>query len=264
MILLPTLQRFYTFTSQWNLGLKSKKVGLAVLSYLGGFFKHPNDVLNLADNEEYKKRFAILYSHLLGTSATFYSWKGLQKKEYEPLYGRAKYFWGSILIALQNEWVISIAKCFEKSSYSRRNEVISVHALLKHYLRGHTDSSKADKVKALLTKHKKVISNIYQLRHKLAHIDAKYFDNPSEFLKKYPVNYGEVEDLLADFASLLSSLNPESGHGYSLDNFVKTPEWEAGHAMDEINFYIQEEKKHLDKFSAGETNDPFLLPRKTP
>ncbi len=117
-------------------------------------------------------------------------------------------------------------------------------------------------MKALLKKHERVISNIYQLRHKLAHIDAKYFDNPSGFLKKYPVDYGEVEDLLADFADLLSSLNPESGIGYSLDNFVKTPEWEAVRAMDEISFYVQEEKKHLDRFSAGETDDPFLLPRK--
>ncbi len=64
----------------------------SVLSYLRRVFKFPNDVLSLADNEEHKKRFAVLYSHLLGTSATFYSWKGLQKKDYEPLYGRAKYF----------------------------------------------------------------------------------------------------------------------------------------------------------------------------
>lgn len=233
-------------------------------NFLRGVFKLPNDVLNLVDNEEYKKRFATLYSHLLGTSATFYSWKGLQKNEYQPLYNRAKYFWGSVLIALQNEWVIGLAKCFEESSYSRRNEVISVHALLKHYLRRQTDSSKADKVKTLLKKHKRVISNIIQLRHKLAHIDAEYFNNPIDFLKKYPVDYGEVQDLFADFETLLSSLNPKSGVGYSLSNYVKTPEWEAGHAMDEIQFFVEKEKEHLERYSAGETDNPFLLPGKAP
>jgi len=237
---------------------------LSVLSYLRGVFKLPNNVLNPADDDEYKKRFATLYSHFLGTSATFYSWKGLQKSDYQPLYNRAKYFWGSVLTALQNEWIISLAKCFEESSYSRRNEVISVHALLKHYLQRHTDSNKAAKVKALLKKHKRVISNITQLRHKLAHIDAEYFNNPSDFLKKYPVDFGEVQDLLADFEDLLSSLNPESGVGYSLNNYVKTPEWEAGHVMDEIQFFVDEEAKHFERYSAGETDNQFLPSRKTP
>lgn len=240
--------------------MKNRLIGW-ILSSLG-VRDLENSVLNPAENKEYEKRFAILYHHLLGVSATFYSWKGLQKKDYEPLYGREKYFWGSVLIALQHEWIIGITKCFEESSYSRRNEVISVYALLKHYLRKHSDSGKAEKLKVLLKKHKKVISNIAELRHKIAHIDAEYFNNPSEFLNRYPVDYGEVEELLGDFGVLLSSLNPASGVGYSLMSFVETPELEAAQTMDKIQFFAQEEKKHLERYQSGETDNPFLLQRK--
>jgi hypothetical protein len=111
------------------------------------------------DKSEYKARFDSLYSNLLGACATFYTWKGLQDKNYEPAYGRAIYFWSATLIALQNEWLLSLAKCFEESSFSKQNKVISVYALLKH----HPDSARAKQVEDFLKKHSKVIQPISRL-----------------------------------------------------------------------------------------------------
>ena len=213
------------------------------------------------DKSEYKDRFDSLYSNLLGACATFYTWKGLQDKSYEPTYGHAIYFWSATLIALQNEWLLSLAKCFEESSFSKRNKVISVYALLKH----HPDSARAKQVEDFLKKHSKVIRPISRLRdNQLAHFNAKHLKNPAKLLKRFPIDYGEVEDLLNGFPELISLLNPaEERISYGLDNYTKTPEYEAKHIMTKIQHFDHLEKEHLDKFVSGEINDPFYPPRKT-
>lgn len=212
------------------------------------------------NNIEYKNRFNSLYSNLLGACATFYTWKGFQDKSYESIYGRAIYFWSATLIALQNEWLLSLAKCFEESSFSKRNKIISVYALLKY----HPDSARAKHVEDFLKKHSKVIRPISRLRdNQLAHLNAKHLKNPTKLLKQFPIDYGEVEDLLKGFPELISLLNPESGIGYGLDNYTKTPEYEAKHIMTKIQHFDHLEQGHLDKFVSGEIDDPFYPPRKT-
>ncbi|MDO8481551.1 MAG: hypothetical protein Q7S75_00535 [bacterium] len=203
---------------------------------------------------EYKDRFDRLYSNLLGACAAFYTWKGLQEKSYESVYSREVYFWSATLIALQNEWLLSLAKCFEESSYSKRNKVISVYALLKH----HPDPARAQEVKGFLGKHKKVIGPISRLRdNQLAHLNAEHLKNPTKLLKKFPIDYGDVEDLFNDFPILFSALNPTSGIGYGLDNYTKQPVYEAKHTMTKIQHFNKLEKEHLDKFVAGEIDNPM-------
>jgi hypothetical protein len=209
------------------------------------------------DSSEYKKRFDKLRGNLLGTCDTFYSWKSLQNEDYQPIYDRAKYFWGAVLFALQNEWLLSLAKCFENSKHSKRGEVISVYALLKH----HPDPARREQGENLLERHSKVIDSISRLRnHQLAHLNAKHLADPSLLLKKFPINYGEVEGLFNDFPGLLSLLNPEPDVWYMLDNFTKTPEFEAMHMMKKIQFFDEKEKEHIGRFIAGEINDPHFPP----
>ena len=209
---------------------------------------------------EYKKRFNRLYSNLLGASAAFYAWKGLQNKNYESLYARANYFWGAVLIALQNEWLLGLAKCFEDSKYSKDGKVISVQALLAH----HPDSIRAGEVEDILRKHRKVILSISRLRdHQLAHLNAGHLASPSTLLKKFPIKYEEVEDLLKDFPEVISLLDPESGIYYVLDNYTKEPEREAKNIMEKISYFYKKEKEHLDKFVAGEVNNHSFPPEST-
>ncbi|MGE5541347.1 MAG: hypothetical protein ACM3TU_03670 [Bacillota bacterium] len=201
---------------------------------------------------EYKKRFDQLYSNLLGASATFYSWKSLQNKDYEPIYHKANYFWSATLLALQNEWLLSLAKCFEKSNFSERGQVISVQALLKH----HPDPSRRERAETLLKKHERVITSIARLRdHQLAHLNAEHLADPSKLLQRFPVQYDEVESLLEDLSELFTMLNPEPGHGYILDNYTKEPLREGKHTMEKIQYFDRKKEEYLDRFVAGEIND---------
>lgn len=203
--------------------------------------------------KEYKDRFDRLYSNLLGACDTFYSWKGLQNKDHEPIYDQAKYFWSAILIALQNEWLLSLARCFEDSRYSERDDVISVRALLKH----HPDPMRAQKVKEFLKRHEKVIVHISRLRdYQLAHLNAEHLATPGKLLQKFPIVYGEVEALLVDFPELFSLLNPDPGIGYVLDNYTKEPEREAKYTMTKIQYFDKKRKEHVDRFVSGEIDDP--------
>ena len=212
------------------------------------------------DKDEYKKRFDSLYSNLLGACATFYSWKGLQEKAYEEIYDGAKYFWGATLIALQNEWLLSLAKCFEDTKYTKDGKVISVQALLKH----HPDPVRSQKVAEFLKKHERVLASISRLRdHQLAHLNSEHLASPGKLLQKFPIVYGEIEALLQDFPSLFSLLNPESGVGYGLDNYTKEPEREAKYTMEKIKYFDKKRKEHLDRFVSGEINDPNFPPSET-
>ena len=210
------------------------------------------------NKSEYTRRFDRLYHHLLETCSAFYSWKGLQNKDFEPIYDKAKYFWSSVLIALQNEWLINLAKCFENSTYSEKNKVVSVYALLKH----HPDAIRSKMAMEIIEKHKNVISHVQILRHnQLAHLNANHLANPKKLLEKFPIKFGDIEDLISSFPELLSLLNPETGHGYQLINYTEEPEREAKHTMSEIQYFEREYNKHRERFLAGEIDDIKFPPK---
>lgn len=207
------------------------------------------------DPEEYKIRFDRLYSNLLGTCDTFYSWKSLQYEQYQPIFDAGKYFWGAVLISLQNEWLLSLAKCFEDSSFSKSDQVISVFGLLKY----HTDVARKTQAENLLHKHDKVLKAIARLRdHQLAHLNAAHLQQPHVLLGKFPIVFGEVEDLMNEFPTLFSLLNPEAGIGYILDNYTKEPEREGKYAMKQIQFFNKKREEHMQKYVSGEVESPFL------
>ena len=224
-----------------------------------GDFACHNAASNISmDKKEYSERFDRLYSNLLGACDNFYSWKGLQNKDYQPTYNRAKYFWSAVLVALQNEWLIGLAKCFEESRYSASDKVISVYALLRH----HPDADRKKETESLVKKHHPVIASISRLRdHQLAHLNAEHLAAPSVLLQKFPINYGEVEDLINDFPRLFTLLNPEPGNWYVLDNYTKEPEREARYTIEKIRFYDQKEKEHVDRYFAGDVDNPFFPPQ---
>lgn len=209
---------------------------------------------------EYKKRFDTLYHYLLEIYATFYSWKSLQDERYELFYDEAKYFWSAVLIALQNEWLLNLAKCFEDSNFAKHDIVISVQALLKH----HPDSSRATQVVAILNNHQAVINGILRLRdHQLAHFNADHLSDPKKLLERFPIPFSDVEDLLAQFPELISLMNPASGIGYSLDSFRTEPENEAKYLMEKLRWFKERHKEYMDDFIAGKVSDPFFPPRNT-
>jgi hypothetical protein len=75
-------------------------------------------------------------------------------------------------------------------------------------------------------------------------------------LQKFPIDYGEVEDLFKDFPKLLSYLNPTPEVGYVLDNYTAEPEHEARSIMRKLEYFDKKEAEHLKKFVNGEVDDP--------
>ncbi len=196
-------------------------------------------------SKKYIDNFEKLYSLFTEIYLTFYTWKGLQEKEYEPVFKKDSNFWGATLYALENSWLTGLAKAYENSRYSEKGTVISVYALLKEI----KDTDKVRNVEKLLNKNTKAIKLVTALRHKqLAHNDVKHLLNPKKLLKSHVVKYGEIEDLINDSSKLLSLLNPEKGHGYSYQGFIEECISNSHSIVKKLKYYQKHKDLHVTKF----------------
>lgn len=202
---------------------------------------------------EYKKRFEKLYNRITEAIVVFNVWKGLQNKEFEPTFKKNNNFWLAVLRSLEDNYLTLLAKIFEKSKYSEQNKIISVYSVIKYQ----SDTERAAKARLILDKNQKVIKNIQILRHnKLAHDNASFAFNPSIVLEKFPIKYGEIEDLLKISNELLSALNPDSGHGYLFDTLTEDSQNDSRDIIKKLKYYSKRQKIHFDNLKKGMVSNP--------
>ena len=207
--------------------------------------------------KEYSEQFNKLYNLLTEACLNFYVWKGLQDKNFEKTFAENSYFWSAVLFSLENNWLTSLAKLYENSSFSKKAKIISVYALLPHQ----TDRMRAVKVQSILILNTNVIKNIKKLRdNQLAHNNAKHLLDPKVILKKFPINYGKVEQLLSATNQILSNLNPKTGHGHMYKMLVDDSENDGKQVVNKLEYHSKLNKAHLEKFRKGEVSSHRLPP----
>jgi hypothetical protein len=189
----------------------------------------------------YEDKFKQLQNLLLGAYETFYVWKALQKEEYNELFPVSNAFWVVTLPALQHEWFMGLARLFEDSSYSKSGAVVSVYSLIQE----HPLKERTEIANDFLNKNKVVINNIARIRdYRHAHNNADFLINSKDFEKRFPIKYGEIEDIFEFTDKMLGILHPEDGHGYSLDHMKEEAERHTSDVMVGLKYFYQKREEY--------------------
>ncbi|MDO8452831.1 MAG: hypothetical protein Q7S79_03715 [bacterium] len=184
---------------------------------------------------EYKSRFDKLYGFFTTAYLTFSTWQGLQDESYNELFEENPNFWNATLFSLQNTFLASLARIYEKSSFSKKDKVISVYALVP----SQKDAKRRSEAMQLLQKHAKIIKAVKALRdNQLFHNNAKHLLDPSKIHKKFPMTNGEIEELIESSGKLLSLLNPETYHEYLYQDFAEGCRQDSRSVVEKIRHFI--------------------------
>lgn len=212
------------------------------------------------NKKEYEKMFDKTYKFLSEIHLIFYVWKSLQIKDYENIYKKNNSFWLAVLRSLEYSWLSKLSKIYEDSSYSKIDckkdrQVLSIYLLVDF----HYDKVRAKKVRQILDKNQSVLKNLKKLRQKdLAHNDIKHTMNPQKLLKKYPVKYIEIENLLKESGEILSNLHVEEKHGFLFDWADKQYQDDVKYFVKKIKYFDNQHKDHFEKFKKGLIDDPVF------
>lgn len=206
----------------------------------------------------YKKVFNRLFNLFSDTHLHFYTSKALRNEKYEELYEMDNTFWIATLGALQNSWLSSLSKLYEKGQYTKINTdpnklVLSVYTLLEF----HTDVARKEKVQKILDNNITIIENIEKIRPKLiAHNDIKAILEPNKLLKQYSLNFEKIESLLKASEKILNNLSPNQKDKFSLIHEDKQYEKDIERFLNKIKYYKDKRGQHLDDFMFGKIDDP--------
>jgi len=204
----------------------------------------------------YTKKFDEFQKLLLNAYNTFAVWKALQNEEYNETYKKHTPFWSAVLYSLQESWLLALARLYEESNYSKAGRVISVSALILD----HPNQTRAKKAGTLLKENKTVLENIGKLRHhQLAHNNTAHLIDPKKLLTKFPIKYDEVDKIFKFTAELLSALNPQERHSYTLGSMDEA-KMSTKDLIKNIQYYQAKKREHLDKFTRGEIDSYKFLP----
>jgi hypothetical protein len=205
----------------------------------------------------YKQKFEQLQHLLLGAYATYYTWKALQKEEYNELYRINNDFWSAVIPALQHEWFIGLARLFEDSRYSKSGSVVSVFSLIAE----HPNKERAKEAGIFLDKNQKVLKNITRIRdHRHAHNNAEFLINPQDFEKRFSIKYAELDEIFEFSDRILSFLHPEDGHGYVLGHLREEAERDTKDVMDGLEYFNTKRKEHREKWVKDGIGSPAFPP----
>jgi hypothetical protein len=200
------------------------------------------------DPKEYKRRFEKAYARLVEAHGFFFVWRALQKKEYEPLWKGTANFWGAVIPALDQSWMLALAKIYENSSHSKNDTVISIYSLVEHQ----ADAQRKAAAQKLLDSKEDLLKNIGIVRHHiLAHTNAEHKVTREELFKKYPIKYKEIEELFAMTEQLFHLLHPEPNHGLSMEGFNEKCGKDVELVMKKLKYYNDERLKHFEKIKEG-------------
>jgi len=142
----------------------------------------------------------------------FYVYKKLQNQKYNKVYCIYKYFWGTIVNALQITIFVRLASLFDNDSDSLSFN----YCLSKKRL----DSKQTKRVKQILKKNQKITYKVTKWRNWLyAHNDIQALD-ASIITTKFPLNYNELEDLIKDIKKLVEIIIHEKVKFPEIPDFV--------------------------------------------
>lgn len=220
----------------------------------GGFFGR----MEYMNDENFGNYIAKVRNNISNIYNAFYLWKNLQKAEHNETYNRNKYFWGITLSSLQLSWLLGIAKLFERSR--EEQEVISIPFLLKFISEG----EEKEKIKEEIENQRPVLENLWKWRCKiLAHQDKVVAENIKDFYKEYPIKGGQVENLLIsikDILGMIKSITVDHSESYSFKIFTEESGKGAEQVIEQLKYFFQEKKKHMEKFRKGESDNPHFPP----
>jgi hypothetical protein len=166
-------------------------------------------------NDVGKKDFFEKFRNLMIYSITsqFYLWRWLQNKENTEIYNQYSYFWWVIIPSLQQSFLLSLAKTFD-----RNNKTFSIYS----YIRRISSQDKKDSINIELEspKYKEKIKSLKWWRDKyLAHREEIFVFSKDELNNRYPIVYWDIEDLLSFLFRILNDTKREFDPTDSTDYF---------------------------------------------
>jgi len=166
-------------------------------------------------NDVGKKDFFEKFRNLMIYSITsqFYLWRWLQNKENTEIYNKFWYFWWVVIPSLQQSFLLSLAKTFDKD-----NKTFSIYS----YIRRISSQDKKDSINIELEspKYKEKIKSLKWWRDKyLAHREENFVFSKDELNNRYPIVYWDIEDLLSFLFRILNDTKREFDPTDSTDYF---------------------------------------------
>jgi len=166
-------------------------------------------------NDVGKKDFFEKFRNLMIYSITsqFYLWRWLQNKENTEIYNQYSYFWWVIIPSLQQSFLLSLAKTFD-----RNNKTFSIYS----YIRRISSQEKRDAINIELEspEYKEKIKSLKWWRDKyLAHREEIFVFSKDELNNRYPIVYWDIEDLLSFLFRILNDTKREFDPTDSTDYF---------------------------------------------
>ena len=136
--------------------------------------------------------FKIFVENFLFTYRQFCLNEFLHEKVDSDLYKKYIMTWNTILLSLETDYLMGLAKVFDRSGET--GQTISVYYFLDHNFTAHQD----------------LISKIKKLRNKFfAHLDVRKMRDKEDFLKENQLNRGEISDLFKTINNVVAKLGKE-------------------------------------------------------
>lgn len=210
----------------------------------------------MKDKEFYIKQ---LTNKIANAFNTFYLWESLQKKEYENLWNKNRYFWGVISVSLQLSTFLLPSMIFEK--LEKGKEVISIPFLLSFIPEGENKKKIEEKIK----KQESILNKLWKWRCKIfVHQDVIVAGNTVDFCKEYPITKEEMEKILMSAQNILGMIKSTisgEGHSFIFRNFEEGAQIDAEQIMEAVRYFFQEKEKYLEKIIRGEIGvDEYRFP----
>ena len=136
--------------------------------------------------------FKIFVENFLFTYRQFCLNEFLHEKVDSDLYKKYITTWNTILLSLETDYLMGLAKVFDRSGET--GQTISIYYFLDHSF----------------TAHENLISKIRKLRNKFfAHLDVKKMRDKEDFLKENQLSRNEIHDLFKTVNGVVAKLGKE-------------------------------------------------------
>ena len=136
--------------------------------------------------------FKIFVENFLFTYRQFCLNEFLHEKVDSDLYKKYITTWNTILLSLEADYLLGLAKIFDRSR--EVGQTISIYYFLDHNF----------------TAHEKIIDKIRKLRNKFfAHLDVKKMRDKEDFLEENQLNRNEIHDLFKTINNVVVKLGKE-------------------------------------------------------
>jgi len=150
---------------------------------------------------DFEKNINKIRNYISNIFNGFNVWKSLQKAEYNKIYNKDKYFWGTVIHSLQSEFLLGLAKLFEERN---QNDILSIFYLLDFLPEG----TEKEEIKNEISNFDGVIKNLIIWRNNiLAHHNVFFALNPQELFKKFPIKNEKIEGLMKLLEKVLGMIH---------------------------------------------------------